>query len=84
MHADSSEYLAQCDQRRAFISGFNGSAGIDAQIFPSSFAAQDMSLGCAVVTMDNALLFTDGRYFLQAEKQLDELTSFVCFVEIFD
>jgi len=24
---DSSEYLAQCDQRRAFISGFNGSAG---------------------------------------------------------
>ena len=24
---DSSEYLASCDQRRAFISGFNGSAG---------------------------------------------------------
>lgn len=25
---DSSEYLADCDERRAFISGFNGSAGM--------------------------------------------------------
>jgi hypothetical protein len=25
---DSSEYLADCDKRRAFISGFNGSAGV--------------------------------------------------------
>ncbi|KAI0316094.1 Creatinase/aminopeptidase [Amylostereum chailletii] len=49
----SSEYLAQCDERRAFISGFNGSAGT------------------AVVTKEKALLFTDGRYFLQAEQQLD-------------
>ncbi|KAF9527431.1 putative Xaa-Pro aminopeptidase P [Crepidotus variabilis] len=49
----SSEYLASCDERRAFISGFNGSAG------------------CAVVTPEDAFLFTDGRYFLQAEKQLD-------------
>ncbi|KAH6887859.1 putative Xaa-Pro aminopeptidase P [Coprinopsis sp. MPI-PUGE-AT-0042] len=48
-----SEYLAHCDERRAFISGFNGSAG------------------CAVVTLEKAHLFTDGRYFLQAEKQLD-------------
>ncbi|KAF9003307.1 Creatinase/aminopeptidase [Cyathus striatus] len=50
----SSEYLAHCDERRAFISGFTGSAG------------------CAIVTLDKAFLFTDGRYFLQAEKQLDE------------
>ncbi|KAF8804633.1 Creatinase/aminopeptidase [Phlegmacium glaucopus] len=50
----SSEYLASCDQRRAFISGFNGSAG------------------CAIITLDSAFLFTDGRYFLQAEQQLDE------------
>ncbi|CAA7270265.1 unnamed protein product [Cyclocybe aegerita] len=49
----SSEYLAHSDERRAFISGFNGSAGF------------------AIVTLDNAYLFTDGRYFLQAEKQLD-------------
>ncbi|RDB30249.1 putative Xaa-Pro aminopeptidase P [Hypsizygus marmoreus] len=50
----SSEYLAHCDERRAFISGFNGSAG------------------CAVVTPKDAYLFTDGRYFLQAAKQLDQ------------
>jgi len=30
------------------------------------------SAGTAVVTEDEALLWTDGRYFLQAEKQLDE------------
>lgn len=49
-----SEYPAECDKRRAFISGFNGSAGT------------------AIVTKDNAYLFTDGRYFLQAEQQLDK------------
>ncbi|KAI0747142.1 Creatinase/aminopeptidase [Daedaleopsis nitida] len=49
-----SEYIAQCDERRAFISGFTGSAG------------------CAVVTPQTAYLFTDGRYFLQASKQLDQ------------
>lgn len=39
--------------RRAYISGFTGSAGT------------------AVVTKDKAALWTDGRYFLQAEKQLN-------------
>ncbi|PIA15419.1 Creatinase/aminopeptidase [Coemansia reversa NRRL 1564] len=52
--AHQSEYVASCDQRRAFISGFDGSAG------------------CAVITMDKAAMFTDGRYFLQARKQMDE------------
>lgn len=52
--AHQSEYIAPCDCRRAFISGFNGSAGT------------------AVITTDKAALWTDGRYFLQAEKQLDE------------
>ena len=50
--AHQSEYVAQCDERRAFISGFDGSAGT------------------AVVTPTRALLWTDGRYFLQASKQL--------------
>ncbi|ETS75675.1 Xaa-Pro aminopeptidase P [Pestalotiopsis fici W106-1] len=50
----SSEYIAPCDARRAFISGFTGSAGV------------------AVVTLDKAALATDGRYFNQAEKQLDK------------
>jgi Xaa-Pro aminopeptidase len=50
----SSEYIAPCDARREFISGFSGSAG------------------CAVVTHEKAALATDGRYFNQASKQLDE------------
>ncbi|KAI9784991.1 MAG: hypothetical protein M1839_001187 [Geoglossum umbratile] len=48
-----SEYIAPCDARREYISGFSGSAG------------------CAVITLDKASLATDGRYFNQAEKQLD-------------
>ncbi|KAM0275840.1 hypothetical protein ACHAQH_007350 [Verticillium albo-atrum] len=50
----SSEYIAACDARREFISGFSGSAG------------------CAVITLDKAALATDGRYFNQASKQLDQ------------
>ncbi|KAJ2162858.1 hypothetical protein GGF46_000240 [Coemansia sp. RSA 552] len=52
--AHQSEYVALCDERRAFISGFDGSAG------------------CAVITMDKAAMFTDGRYFLQARQQMDD------------
>jgi len=50
----SSEYIAHCDARRAYISGFTGSAG------------------CVVVTQDKAALATDGRYFNQATKQLND------------
>jgi Xaa-Pro aminopeptidase len=50
----ASEYIARCDARREYISGFSGSAG------------------CAVITLDKAALATDGRYFNQASKQLDE------------
>ncbi|KAG9311846.1 Creatinase/aminopeptidase [Chiua virens] len=32
------------------------------------------SAGCAIVTLNDAYLFTDGRYFLQAEQQLDTTT----------
>jgi len=48
-----SEYLPALWQRRAWFSGFNGSAG-------------DI-----VVTKDKAGLWTDSRYFIQAEEQLD-------------
>ncbi|KAI5707049.1 hypothetical protein M8J75_013908 [Diaphorina citri] len=51
--AHTSEYLADADQRRAFVSGFTGSAGV------------------AIVTTDKALLWTDGRYHLQASQELD-------------
>eukprot|EP00177_Eucheuma_denticulatum_P002044 GFKZ01003658.1.p1 GENE.GFKZ01003658.1~~GFKZ01003658.1.p1 ORF type:complete len:622 (-),score=98.36 GFKZ01003658.1:578-2443(-) len=51
--AHMSEYVSSCDERRAFITGFTGSAGT------------------AVVTMTEALCWTDSRYFLQAKLQLD-------------
>ena len=47
-----SEYLPERWRRRAFVSGFTGSAGD------------------VVVTLDDAGLWTDGRYFLQAEREL--------------
>ncbi|KAI1367821.1 aminopeptidase-like protein [Xylaria arbuscula] len=50
----SSEYIAPCDARRAYISGFTGSAGY------------------AVITHEKAALATDGRYFNQASKELDD------------
>lgn len=48
----ASEYVGDYFKCRAFLSGFDGSAGT------------------VVVTMDEAGLWTDGRYFLQAEDQL--------------
>ncbi|XP_052772140.1 xaa-Pro aminopeptidase 1-like [Mya arenaria] len=51
--AHMSEYIAPCDCRRPFVSGFDGSAGT------------------AVITEHEAKMWTDGRYFLQAEKQMD-------------
>ena len=47
------EYVPSCWKRRAWISGFTGSAGD------------------VVVGMEKAFLWTDPRYFLQAEQQLD-------------
>uniref|UniRef100_A0A060TCM0 ARAD1D43846p n=1 Tax=Blastobotrys adeninivorans TaxID=409370 RepID=A0A060TCM0_BLAAD len=47
-----SEYTSPADNRRAYISGFTGSAGT------------------AVISQREAALATDGRYFLQAGKQL--------------
>lgn len=47
-----SEYVGEHFKARAYMTGFNGSAGT------------------AVITQDAAGLWTDGRYFLQAENQL--------------
>lgn len=47
------EYIRLNDERRQFISGFNGSAGT------------------ALISLTEALLFTDGRYHTQAQEQLD-------------
>ena len=43
-----SEYIAPCDERIGYISGFMGSNGI------------------CVITHDDARMWTDGRYYLQA------------------
>lgn len=47
--AHQSEYVSEHDKRRAWLTGFTGSAGT------------------ALVTATKALLWTDGRYFLQVE-----------------
>ncbi|MFN7951106.1 MAG: aminopeptidase P family protein [bacterium] len=51
--AHQNEYVPTCWQRRAWISGFTGSAGT------------------AAVTATKAGLWTDSRYYLQAETELD-------------
>ncbi|XP_069752118.1 xaa-Pro aminopeptidase 2 [Narcine bancroftii] len=48
-----SEYIAPRHARRAWITGFTGTAGT------------------AVVSKTNAVLWTDGRYWIQAERQMD-------------
>ena len=51
--AHRNEYVPDCWQRRAFVSGFSGSAGE------------------ALIGREGAWLWTDSRYWLQAERQLD-------------
>lgn len=51
--AHMSEYIGKHDDRRAWVSGFSGSAGT------------------AVVTMRKAAVWTDSRYWTQAERQMD-------------
>lgn len=57
-----SEYVPECYQRRKWISGFTGSAGTGCCVPPPS--------RLALVTKEEALLWTDSRYFLQAEMEL--------------
>lgn len=57
-----SEYVAKCDERIEFLSGFSGSNGI-------CLVTQEDEADAA---KELALMWTDGRYFLQAGKQLYE------------
>lgn len=58
-----SEYVAPLDQRRSFISGFSGSAGV-------AIVTRDVT--CMNETPEGlAALSTDGRYFNQAANELD-------------
>ena len=54
MDQHNSEYIAPCDERIAYISGFTGSNGV------------------VVVTMQDAKMWTDGRYYIAAAAQLEE------------
>lgn len=58
-----SEYVAPLDQRRSFISGFSGSAGV-AVITRDVTCMNDVPEGLAALS-------TDGRYFNQATNELD-------------
>lgn len=49
-----SEYVAAADERRHYMSGFDGSAGT-----------------AIVLQTGQRALWTDGRYFLSADQQLD-------------
>lgn len=61
--AHQSEYTSNVDQRRAFISGFGGSAGI-AIVTRELTSLNETPQGLA-------FLATDGRYFTQASNELD-------------
>ncbi|TID29468.1 hypothetical protein CANINC_001948 [Pichia inconspicua] len=61
--AHQSEYTSPVDQRRAFISGFSGSAGV-AIITREISSMNETPEGLA-------FLATDGRYFTQAANELD-------------
>ena len=63
------EYIANCDKRREFITGFTGSAGFFNYVHLCM--QRDLFTGIAVVTMQGAWLWTDGRYHLQASQQLN-------------
>lgn len=69
--AHSSEYTAPCDQRRAYITGFTGSAGAPFRVQIKRSLMRIILSGTAIIQSDRALLFTDGRYFMQASKELD-------------
>lgn len=58
-----SEYVSPRDQRRSFISGFSGSAGV-AIITRDVMCMNEVPEGLAAVS-------TDGRYFNQASNELD-------------
>ena len=64
--AHASEYVPKRDERRAYISGFTGSAGTAVVTAMPAAAA-----GGALPKKDEALLWTDGRYFAQALSELD-------------
>ncbi|KAL0488251.1 Xaa-Pro aminopeptidase P [Acrasis kona] len=63
--AHQSEYVSEHDNRRAYISGFDGSAG-------TALVVRNGIHFDSEQYRNKNFLWTDGRYFLQAEMQLDK------------
>lgn len=76
--AHQSEYVSAANMRRAFLTGFTGSNGTGTKrngmgcLNERRIVLTVSLVVCetALVTEDKALMWTDGRYFLQAEKEL--------------
>jgi Xaa-Pro aminopeptidase len=66
--AHASEYPPESDLRRGFITGFTGSAGTAIVTTTPPITGEAATQGGK--GEPEALLFTDGRYFLQAGQQL--------------
>lgn len=66
--AHQSEYIAPGDGRRHFLTDFTGSAGFAIVL---AAAAGNGGGGDGEKVKERAALWTDGRYFNQAEHQLD-------------
>jgi len=67
--AHQSEYVSEADKRRAYLSGFTGSAGTAVVLSdPFSDGLDESKYGPASVC---GRVWTDGRYFLQASQQLN-------------
>lgn len=62
--AHQSEYVSALDQRRAFISGFSGSAGV-------ACITRDLLNFNEKDPDGKSIISTDGRYFNQAKQELD-------------
>ncbi|KAJ7310254.1 hypothetical protein JRQ81_007152 [Phrynocephalus forsythii] len=61
--AHMSEYIGERDKRLAWMTGFTGSAG--------NYTHTHTDSGTGVITLQKAALFTDSRYWTQAERQMD-------------
>ena len=62
--------MSDADKRRAFLTGFTGSAGT-AVLLADPFTAADLDPALFGPREVCGRLFTDGRYFLQAASELD-------------
>lgn len=66
--AHQSEYVSDADKRRAFLTGFTGSAGT-AVVLAGPYSAPSLDAALFGPPDVCGRLFTDGRYFLQVRHE---------------